>query len=221
MAKELTVDLSCSFCGKHQRAVRKLIAGPSVYICDECIGLCNDIIAEEIERAAAPKEAAPKAEPSPRLPVKELASQMSSAAESLLVEVSALPERPRTVWQSAELLALTAKLLGSTLEAWTEQSRAIAREQERASRDEAVRAQWASASDRIAAALQCLRDATSAAPRVESRNDGCPGTPSPELAGRGAASPLPGDPGPAIHRGAARRSSACRAGRRGLDRAPR
>ncbi len=43
-------SLSCSFCGKGQRDVRKLIAGPTVYICDECIRLCNDIIAEEGER---------------------------------------------------------------------------------------------------------------------------------------------------------------------------
>ncbi len=41
-------SLSCSFCGKSQKEVKKLIAGPTVYICDECIGLCNDIIAEEI-----------------------------------------------------------------------------------------------------------------------------------------------------------------------------
>jgi ATP-dependent Clp protease ATP-binding subunit ClpX len=43
-------SLNCSFCGKGQRDVRKLIAGPTVYICDECIRLCNDIIAEEGER---------------------------------------------------------------------------------------------------------------------------------------------------------------------------
>src|SRR5438309_507224 len=43
-------NLSCSFCGKNQKEVKKLIAGPTVYICDECIGLCNDIIAEEIEK---------------------------------------------------------------------------------------------------------------------------------------------------------------------------
>jgi ATP-dependent Clp protease ATP-binding subunit ClpX len=41
--------LQCSFCGKSQEDVRKLIAGPTVYICDECIELCNDIIAEELE----------------------------------------------------------------------------------------------------------------------------------------------------------------------------
>jgi ATP-dependent Clp protease ATP-binding subunit ClpX len=43
-------NLSCSFCGKSQREVKKLIAGPTVYICDECIELCNDIIAEEGSR---------------------------------------------------------------------------------------------------------------------------------------------------------------------------
>ncbi len=43
-------NLNCSFCGKHQRDVRKLIAGPSVYICDECVELCNDLITEEEER---------------------------------------------------------------------------------------------------------------------------------------------------------------------------
>ncbi len=44
-----TKDLVCSFCGKGQEEVRKLIAGPTVYICDECIELCNDIIAEECD----------------------------------------------------------------------------------------------------------------------------------------------------------------------------
>ena len=43
-------NLQCSFCGKSQKEVKKLIAGPTVYICDECIALCNDIIAEEVER---------------------------------------------------------------------------------------------------------------------------------------------------------------------------
>ncbi|MFK7872711.1 MAG: ATP-dependent Clp protease ATP-binding subunit ClpX [Oligoflexales bacterium] len=42
--------LNCNFCGKGQREVRKLIAGPNVYICDECIQLCNDIIAEEVDK---------------------------------------------------------------------------------------------------------------------------------------------------------------------------
>ena len=40
-------QLFCSFCGKNQSEVKKLIAGPSVYICDECVALCNDIIKED------------------------------------------------------------------------------------------------------------------------------------------------------------------------------
>lgn len=45
--------LYCSFCGKSQHEVRKLIAGPSVFICDECVELCNDIIREEIQEGSA------------------------------------------------------------------------------------------------------------------------------------------------------------------------
>jgi len=47
---EANGNLCCSFCGKSQKEVKKLIAGPTVYICDECIALCNDIIAEEGEK---------------------------------------------------------------------------------------------------------------------------------------------------------------------------
>jgi ATP-dependent Clp protease ATP-binding subunit ClpX len=47
--------LYCSFCGKSQHEVRKLIAGPSVFICDECVELCNDIIREEIQQADTQK----------------------------------------------------------------------------------------------------------------------------------------------------------------------
>src|ERR1700742_4263282 len=43
--------LKCSFCGKSQKQVKKLIAGPGVYICDECIDLCNEIIEEELAEA--------------------------------------------------------------------------------------------------------------------------------------------------------------------------
>jgi ATP-dependent Clp protease ATP-binding subunit ClpX len=48
--KNESSGVSCSFCGKGQREVKKLIAGPTVYICDECIELCNDILAEECTR---------------------------------------------------------------------------------------------------------------------------------------------------------------------------
>jgi len=56
--------LYCSFCGKSQQEVKKLIAGPRVYICEECIGLCNEIIAEDI----AQQEASPAEQPSPPQP---------------------------------------------------------------------------------------------------------------------------------------------------------
>ena len=48
-SNETTDKLSCSFCGKSQDDVKKLIAGPSVYICNECVDLCNDIIEEEVK----------------------------------------------------------------------------------------------------------------------------------------------------------------------------
>ena len=53
MAKQVKTEanLRCSFCGKSCDQVRKLIAGPTVYICDECVGLCNEIMAEEWQEA--------------------------------------------------------------------------------------------------------------------------------------------------------------------------
>ena len=48
--------LYCSFCGKSQHEVRKLIAGPSVFVCDECVDLCNDIIREEIQEKPADRD---------------------------------------------------------------------------------------------------------------------------------------------------------------------
>jgi ATP-dependent Clp protease ATP-binding subunit ClpX len=54
--------LHCSFCGKSQKEVRKLIAGPSVYICDECVSLCNEIIADEVETT----ERLPSGQPLPK-----------------------------------------------------------------------------------------------------------------------------------------------------------
>jgi ATP-dependent Clp protease ATP-binding subunit ClpX len=64
MAKpEKPEGLHCSFCGKGRAEVRKLIAGPTVYICDECVDLCNDIIAEEWEEEQ--RRGAPPALPAP------------------------------------------------------------------------------------------------------------------------------------------------------------
>src|SRR3989449_9227850 len=65
MAKQEKTEaqLRCSFCGKGREEVRKLIAGPTVYICDECVDLCNDITAEDLEEK---QEAVPSKLPSPK-----------------------------------------------------------------------------------------------------------------------------------------------------------
>ena len=61
MSRKEEAVYKCSFCGRVQEEVRKLIAGPTVYICDECVGLCNEIIADEIkiEEAEAAEQAMP------------------------------------------------------------------------------------------------------------------------------------------------------------------
>ena len=74
MAK-FDAHLKCSFCGKSQDQVRKLIAGPGVYICDECIDLCNEILDEELvdsqgnrgQAADNSRKAAPAAKKSGKL----------------------------------------------------------------------------------------------------------------------------------------------------------
>src|SRR3990172_4220335 len=55
--------LKCSFCGKSQEQVRKLVAGPGVYICDECIELCNEIVEEEL---STDEVQTPRATPKPK-----------------------------------------------------------------------------------------------------------------------------------------------------------
>ena len=57
--------LHCSFCGKNQHEVKKLIAGPSVFICDECIDLCNDIIRDEVPAEGASSKPAKSDLPTP------------------------------------------------------------------------------------------------------------------------------------------------------------
>ena len=57
--------LQCSFCGKSQDEVRKLIAGPKVYICDQCVELCNDILADEYEEELHSAEEQPSGDPGP------------------------------------------------------------------------------------------------------------------------------------------------------------
>ncbi len=79
--------LRCSFCGKSKESVKKFISGPSVYICNECVSLCNEILAEEEEREAA--EAVPRV-PTPR-EIKDVLDQyvigQEEAKKSLSVAV--------------------------------------------------------------------------------------------------------------------------------------
>ena len=79
--------LRCSFCGKSKESVKKFMSGPSVYICNECVSLCNEILAEEEEREAA--EAVPRV-PTPR-EIKEVLDQyvigQEEAKKSLAVAV--------------------------------------------------------------------------------------------------------------------------------------
>ncbi|MFU8819588.1 MAG: ATP-dependent Clp protease ATP-binding subunit ClpX [Desulfurivibrio sp.] len=62
MAKKKSdeIEISCSFCGKLQSEVKKLIAGPTVYICNECIELCNEIVSEELQQEEGGGQGAPK-----------------------------------------------------------------------------------------------------------------------------------------------------------------
>jgi ClpX C4-type zinc finger len=59
----------CSFCSKTQHDVRKLIAGPTVYICEECVDLCVDILAEEFRQKPKIETKAVQAEPAPSVPL--------------------------------------------------------------------------------------------------------------------------------------------------------
>ncbi|MEI6806084.1 MAG: ClpX C4-type zinc finger protein, partial [Myxococcaceae bacterium] len=56
MGRRDGTNLICSFCNKTQKEVKKLVAGPDVYICEDCISLCNDIIADEIQKRADHEE---------------------------------------------------------------------------------------------------------------------------------------------------------------------
>ena len=94
--------LYCSFCGKSQHEVRKLIAGPSVYICDECVDLCNDIIREEIKEVAPHRERS--ALPTPH----EIRNHLDGA-----FSCTALPHKKHRISLQCEICpkkALTSKL---------------------------------------------------------------------------------------------------------------
>jgi ClpX C4-type zinc finger protein len=99
-------NVSCSFCGKGQGDVAKLVAGPNVYICDECITLCNEIIAEEMageEKRLGAHEVHLKA-------LAAIARQFAEASDKAV-------ELPRPVGERARALAEGARALVEEIEA--------------------------------------------------------------------------------------------------------
>jgi ferredoxin len=94
-----TEDLRCSFCNKHQRTVRKLIAGPAVFICDECVSICVDIIENdrlledaEVQRLLA--EGRPASQPAAPPPSDDawctLCGKVADLREALVIENRAI-----------------------------------------------------------------------------------------------------------------------------------
>jgi len=90
------ISLVCSFCGKSQREVRKLIAGPTVYICDECIKLCHNIISEHT------------ADP----PVSQSVRSFAETAQKLAGDLRFLPSLPRWILDHAISLGKELERLG-------------------------------------------------------------------------------------------------------------
>jgi hypothetical protein len=77
-------SVTCSFCGKHQDEVRKMVAGPTVYICDECIDLCNDIIAKEDSAEASNPDLQPSIVGSPSVSVLCIVCHLPKPATEVL-----------------------------------------------------------------------------------------------------------------------------------------
>ena len=91
-------DLCCSFCGETRDDVLKLVGGPTVYICDECIDLCHDIIAEESGEEKGRRHAL---------------QEFADKARRLALHLNNLPALPRTISNRASLLAADLELLAT------------------------------------------------------------------------------------------------------------
>ena len=120
MAKRRSVNgngLRCSFCGKSQDEVKKLIAGPAVYICDECIELCNEIIEEEYEKEARTQQKGEFPTPATvKASLDEYVIEQEQAKKILAVAVHNHFKRLETAVNSAdvELQKSNAILIGPT-----------------------------------------------------------------------------------------------------------
>lgn len=88
-------DLRCSFCGKRQEQVRKLIAGPKVFICDECIDVCVEILAEDAGMEGTSKESSIHKTPDKKTPERETANCSLCGTSVLPTEM--LPVKSRGV----------------------------------------------------------------------------------------------------------------------------
>jgi ATP-dependent Clp protease ATP-binding subunit ClpX len=86
--------LKCSFCGKSQEQVRKLIAGPGVYICDECVDLCNEILDEELFESGP--SAAPASAPTARREAAAVERRRSTARSASRLSLNQIP-KPREI----------------------------------------------------------------------------------------------------------------------------
>ena len=118
--------LSCSFCGKSQRDVKKLIAGPTVYICDECVSLCTEIIHDEIateernqRRLAVPKPHELKAQLDEYVIGQERAKKMLSVAVHNHYKRIDTPPTPEVELQKSNILLIGPTGSGKTLLAQT------------------------------------------------------------------------------------------------------
>ena len=85
--------LKCSFCGKSQEQVRKLIAGPGVYICDECVDLCNEILDEELFESGP--SAAPAAAPTARREAAAVERRRSTPRSASRLSLNQIPKQHR------------------------------------------------------------------------------------------------------------------------------
>jgi hypothetical protein len=101
--------VSCSFCGKNQKMVKKLIAGPGVYICDECIALCDDILAGEAGHESQP---APSLEDAPVEHLLTILAGMATTARSFEANLSRWVKRLHARGASLDALATAVGVSG-------------------------------------------------------------------------------------------------------------
>jgi RNA polymerase sigma factor (sigma-70 family) len=102
--------LKCSFCGKRQQHVRKLIAGPGVYICDECVALCQQIIDEELRDEPSPARRTPMSAVAQAIgtDLQAVVEQLPSPSRDILELRYGLRDgRPRTLEEIAATFGLT------------------------------------------------------------------------------------------------------------------